>query len=168
MKKAACNPLAFVVTFIWFGFVSAISFMEAPVKFTAPSLTLAVGLDVGRHVFAVLNKVEIGFTLVSLWLLVQGGWPARVVPSGNDPARGVHPAFRRGIGNHPAAQAAVHARVTAPLARAGVARGPPGGPGAAADGSRRARRSADPTRASGPATPTSAPLDRSAAVVDRP
>ncbi len=78
MKKAACSPLAFVVTFVWFGFVSAISFMEAPVKFTAPSLTLAVGLDVGRHVFAVLNKVEIGFTLVSLWLLVQGGWPARV------------------------------------------------------------------------------------------
>jgi hypothetical protein len=78
MKKAACNPLAFVVTFIWFGFVSAISFMEAPVKFTAPSLTLAVGLDVGRHVFAVLNKVEIGFALVSLWLLVQGSWPARV------------------------------------------------------------------------------------------
>jgi hypothetical protein len=77
MKKAACSPLAFVVTFVWFGFVSAISFMEAPVKFTAPSLTLAVGLDVGRHVFAVLNKVEIGFTLVSL-LLLRGGWPARI------------------------------------------------------------------------------------------
>jgi hypothetical protein len=78
MKKAACSPLAFVVTFVWFGFVSAISFMEAPVKFTAPSLTLAVGLDVGRHVFAVLNKVEIGFTLVSLLLLVRGGWPTRI------------------------------------------------------------------------------------------
>lgn len=78
MKKAACSPLAFVVTFVWFGFVSAISFMEAPVKFTAPSLTLAVGLDVGRHVFAVLNKVEIGFTLVSLLLLARGGWPVRI------------------------------------------------------------------------------------------
>jgi hypothetical protein len=33
---------------------------------------------VGRHVFAVLNKVEIGFTLVSLLLLLRGGWPARV------------------------------------------------------------------------------------------
>jgi hypothetical protein len=79
MKKATCSPLSFVVTFVWFGFVSAISFMEAPVKFTAPSLTLAVGLDVGRHVFAVLNKVEIGFTLVSLLLLMQGSWPARIV-----------------------------------------------------------------------------------------
>jgi hypothetical protein len=78
MKKAVCSPLAFVVTFVWFGFVSAISFMEAPVKFTAPSLTLAVGLDVGRHVFAVLNKAEIGFTLVSLLLLVRGGWPVRI------------------------------------------------------------------------------------------
>ena len=78
MKKAACSPLAFVVTFVWFGFVSAISFMEAPVKFTAPSLTLAVGLDVGRHVFAVLNKLEIGFALVSLLLLARGGWSARI------------------------------------------------------------------------------------------
>ena len=78
MKKAACSPLAFVVTFVWFGFVSAISFMEAPVKFTAPSLTLAVGLDVGRHVFAVLNKVEIGFALVSLLLLARGGWSSRI------------------------------------------------------------------------------------------
>src|SRR3712207_7116586 len=52
------SSLAFIITFIWVGFLAAISFMEAPVKFTAPSLTLAVGLDVGRHVFAVLNKVE--------------------------------------------------------------------------------------------------------------
>lgn len=43
----------------WAGMVAAISFMEAPVKFTAPSLSLQVGLDVGRHVFGAFNKVEI-------------------------------------------------------------------------------------------------------------
>jgi hypothetical protein len=44
--------------------------MEAPVKFTAPSLTLQVGLDVGRTVFAALNKVEIGFAVVLLFLIL--------------------------------------------------------------------------------------------------
>jgi hypothetical protein len=75
MNKTAANPVSFVVTFVWFGFVAAISFLEAPVKFTAPSLTLAVGLDVGRHVFAALNKVEMAFALASLGLLL-GNRPA--------------------------------------------------------------------------------------------
>jgi hypothetical protein len=78
MKKAIVSPLPFVISFIWFGFVAAISFMEAPVKFTAPSLTLAVGLDVGRHVFGVLNKIEIVFALAGLFLLVKGGFPSRI------------------------------------------------------------------------------------------
>jgi hypothetical protein len=45
------------IEFIWAGMLSGRSFLEAPVKFTAPSITLAIGLDVGRHVFAVFNKV---------------------------------------------------------------------------------------------------------------
>jgi hypothetical protein len=68
MKKYAAY--SFVISLLWLGFFGAISFMEAPVKFTAPSLTLAVGLDVGRHVFAALNKVEIGFAaLLALAML---------------------------------------------------------------------------------------------------
>ena len=63
MKKL--SNYSFVIAFIWFGFVTAISFMEAPVKFTAPSLTLAVGLDVGRHVFSALNKIEWVFLLIT-------------------------------------------------------------------------------------------------------
>jgi hypothetical protein len=61
---------SFILTFIWFGFVAAISLMEAPVKFSAPSLTLPVGLDVGRIVFSTLNKVEIGFALLSIVSIV--------------------------------------------------------------------------------------------------
>lgn len=79
MKKTTAQPLPFVITFIWFGFVAAISFMEAPVKFTAPSLTLPVGLDVGRRVFGVLNKIEIVFALAGLFLLVKSGFPSRVM-----------------------------------------------------------------------------------------
>ncbi len=66
------------LAFVWAGLVVGISFLEAPVKFTAPSLTLAVGLDVGRHVFGALNRVELVLALVSAGLV----WAAR-------PRRGV-------------------------------------------------------------------------------
>lgn len=52
--------------FIWLGLVAGISFLEAPVKFTAPSVTRSIGLDVGRHVFAALNKVELLLGAVAL------------------------------------------------------------------------------------------------------
>lgn len=59
---------SFIISFVWLGFVLAISFMEAPVKFSTPSLTLPVGLDVGRHVFFALNKVELVFLAVTILL----------------------------------------------------------------------------------------------------
>jgi hypothetical protein len=51
--------------FIWIGFVAAISFMEAWLKFRAPGITLPLGLGIGRLVFAALNKVEITLLLVT-------------------------------------------------------------------------------------------------------
>lgn len=56
------------VCLLWAGMIAGISFLEAPVKFTAPSLTLPVGLDVGRQVFAAFNKVEIAWALATLGL----------------------------------------------------------------------------------------------------
>ncbi len=50
--------LRFVASLLWLGFVLAISFMEAPLKFQAPSVSLPIGLEVGRIVFGALNKVE--------------------------------------------------------------------------------------------------------------
>jgi len=35
-----------------------VSFLATPAKFLAPSLTLPVALDVGRHTFAIFNKTE--------------------------------------------------------------------------------------------------------------
>jgi len=51
-------PIALITTFLWIGFVCAISFMEAWLKFRAPGITLPLGLGIGRLVFNVLNKVE--------------------------------------------------------------------------------------------------------------
>ena len=55
-----------LILFLWAGMVSGISFLEAPLKFTAPQITVALGLGIGRIVFHALNKVELAFLLVAL------------------------------------------------------------------------------------------------------
>ena len=57
MIKSNHSPVI-IATFIWVGFVCAISFMEAWLKFRAPGITLALGLGIGRLVFKALNMVE--------------------------------------------------------------------------------------------------------------
>lgn len=64
------------VAFVWFGMTAGISFLEAPVKFTAPTLTREVALDVGRVVFGALNKAEL-VALILLLVLVRIGGRAR-------------------------------------------------------------------------------------------
>jgi hypothetical protein len=44
--------------FVWLGMVLAISFLEAPLKFRAPGVTLPIGLGIGRLVFRALNVCE--------------------------------------------------------------------------------------------------------------
>ena len=58
------------IPFIWFGAVAVISFMETPLKFTAPSVTLPIGLEIGHIVFHALNKVEIGLGIALLISIV--------------------------------------------------------------------------------------------------
>lgn len=66
------------VAFIWLGMVLALSFLEAPLKFRAPNVTLQIGLSIGRVVFRALNTVEVGFALVISAIVVSGPTPARV------------------------------------------------------------------------------------------
>ena len=59
-------------TFIWCGLLMGISFMEAPLKFQAPNITLELGLGIGQLVFGVLNKMELVLAVLigaSLWNL---------------------------------------------------------------------------------------------------
>lgn len=60
------------VCFLWAGLVAGISFLEAPVKFTAPTMTREIGLDVGRHVFSALNRTELGLGAITLAAFVVG------------------------------------------------------------------------------------------------
>ena len=47
-----------VVPAIWLGLLLGVSFLATPAKFLAPSLTLAIALDVGRAAFAIWNIAE--------------------------------------------------------------------------------------------------------------
>jgi len=58
------NKLIIIVTFVWAGFVSSISFMEAWLKFQAPNITRELGLGIGKLVFNALNNVEIVFGII--------------------------------------------------------------------------------------------------------
>ncbi|MEX0274848.1 MAG: hypothetical protein AB3N16_10760 [Flavobacteriaceae bacterium] len=44
---------------VWLGFVLAISFMEAPLKFRSPLVDKRIGVSIGRLVFTALNRVEL-------------------------------------------------------------------------------------------------------------
>ncbi len=50
--------VATAAAFVWLGMVLAISFLEAPLKFRAPDVTLRIGLGIGRLVFRALNTAE--------------------------------------------------------------------------------------------------------------
>lgn len=43
---------------LWLGMIVAISFVEAPLKFQAPGITIPLGLGIGRLVFGALNMIE--------------------------------------------------------------------------------------------------------------
>lgn len=55
-----------ILPVFWLGMVVAISFLEAPIKFRAPGVTLAIGLGIGRKVFFALNAVELVLALALL------------------------------------------------------------------------------------------------------
>lgn len=58
------HAIAIAVIFVWLGMVVAISFVEAPLKFRAPGVSLQVGLGIGRLVFRALNSIEVGLAVV--------------------------------------------------------------------------------------------------------
>lgn len=60
------------LTFSWIGIVVAISFIEAPLKFRAPGITVPLGLGIGRLVFRAVNAVETVLAAVIVVALVAG------------------------------------------------------------------------------------------------
>lgn len=71
--------IAAAVTFGWLGMVVAISFLEAPLKFRAPGVTLQVGLGIGRIVFRALNRAEMALASVLIIAVTLAGPSAPVL-----------------------------------------------------------------------------------------
>jgi len=57
--RAPADRLLPGLLLFWAGLSAGVAFLATPVKFLAPSLSLPVALDVGRHTFRAYNATEI-------------------------------------------------------------------------------------------------------------
>ncbi len=73
------SAVAVAAVFTWLGMVLAISFLEAPLKFRAPGVTLQVGLGIGRLVFRALNFCEGVLAAVIVVALILANPPTPVL-----------------------------------------------------------------------------------------
>lgn len=71
--------VATAVTFVWLGMVLAISFLETPLKFRAPEVSLRIGLGIGRLVFRALNTVEAVLAVALVVAIILASAPVRIV-----------------------------------------------------------------------------------------
>jgi len=64
------TPLILLMLGVWLGMILGISFLETPLKFKAPNITLTLGLGIGRLVFSMFNKIEIVFSVFLILFFV--------------------------------------------------------------------------------------------------
>lgn len=81
------RALLLVIPAVWLGLLIGISLIEAPLKFTAPGITIPLGLGIGRRVFFAMNIVEVVLVLVLLLALVRSlgrpPWARLTAPGAN-------------------------------------------------------------------------------------
>lgn len=76
-------------SFTWLGMILAISFLEAPLKFRAPGITVPLGVGIGRLVFRALNIAEAILWLSILIALLARGAEATATQIGLVAALGI-------------------------------------------------------------------------------
>lgn len=69
--KRYLTTLVTGLPFLWAGLVLGLSFVETPLKFRAPGVTLELGLGIGRLVFHTLNRIELVLATALFALLVR-------------------------------------------------------------------------------------------------
>lgn len=62
--------LVAAAAFTWLGMVLAISFLETPLRFRAPGITVSLGLGIGRLVFRALAVAELALAVAFTLALV--------------------------------------------------------------------------------------------------
>lgn len=55
----------FIITIFWLGFIVAISFFEAPLKFTAEGVIYEQALRIGKKIFISFNRLELFFAFLT-------------------------------------------------------------------------------------------------------
>lgn len=73
MRSSWRSAALTLVVLLWAGVLFGVSFLATPVKFQAPSLSLAVAVDVGRATFQLLNRVEVFFAVLAAVLAAGRG-----------------------------------------------------------------------------------------------
>lgn len=74
--------LILILPAIWLGIIIGISLIEAPLKFTAPGITIPLGLGIGRRVFLAMNMTEVVIGILLIIALVavrKAPTPGKVV-----------------------------------------------------------------------------------------
>jgi hypothetical protein len=79
---ASVNVVVGALSAVWLGMVLAISFVEAPVKFRSPGVTLPIGLGIGRRVFAALNRIEVALAAAIVLAAAFGARPPAMAAAG--------------------------------------------------------------------------------------
>lgn len=57
-RQAIADVVYLAIALVWAGMLIGVSFVATPIKFSAPSLTLPVALDVGRVTFHLFSRIE--------------------------------------------------------------------------------------------------------------
>jgi hypothetical protein len=66
------------ICFLWAGMIVGISMIATPVRFTVATITRPIALDVGRAVFAALNKAEFVALIILLIVVRASGRASRL------------------------------------------------------------------------------------------
>ena len=57
--RSAARLVFLILTVLWAGAILGVSFIATPVKFQAPSLSMLVGLEVGRYTYRLFARLEL-------------------------------------------------------------------------------------------------------------
>ncbi|HIW46806.1 MAG TPA: hypothetical protein H9884_07890 [Candidatus Yaniella excrementigallinarum] len=65
------RAMMLIIPAMWIGLIIGISFIEAPLKFTAPGITIPLGLGIGRRVFLAMNITEVVLAIILVLSLIK-------------------------------------------------------------------------------------------------
>lgn len=76
IRNVLLNPAW--VCFLWAGMTIGVTMIATPARFTASTITRPIALDVGRVVFAALNKAELAALVILLIVVRASGAAVRL------------------------------------------------------------------------------------------